>query len=193
MLDAQFTRRPWTDDCKRQLIEYWDSVRSIVLISIMLDRTPSSIQTQASRLGLPRRTEESDRHRRRWTRRDEEDLDTIVSKLTLPSGKIPIEEVARQAGRSIDAVASRLLAKVDKPATLLDRILLPTPPKTGCKSGRSARTLPGAVSMPRKAPRSRKAGQTRACLSCRKPFWSEGAHNRICSSCKREQSGGWDW
>src|SRR3546814_17295719 len=73
MLDKSSKRRPWSDEGKRQLIEYWDSVRSTVLISLMLDRSPSSIQTQASRLGLPRRSEASDRHRRRWTRRDGED------------------------------------------------------------------------------------------------------------------------
>src|SRR3546814_4793786 len=87
-----------------------------------LFRSPSSIQTQASRLGLPRRSEESDRHRRRWTRRDREDLDDIVRTMTLPSGKIPIEQVAERVGRSVDAVASRLLADLANPADLLDRI-----------------------------------------------------------------------
>src|SRR3546814_12989547 len=114
--------RPWSDEGKRQLIEYWDSVRSTVLISLMLDRSPSSIRTQASRLGLPRRSEESDRHRRRWTRRDREDLDDIVRTMTLPSGKIPIEQVAARVGRSVDAVAPRLLADLEiGRATLRER------------------------------------------------------------------------
>src|SRR3546814_9861755 len=46
--------------------------------------------------------------------------------MTLPSGKIPIEQVAERVGRSVDLVASRLLADLANPADLLDRIILPT-------------------------------------------------------------------
>src|SRR3546814_16195243 len=103
MLDKSSKRRPWSDEGKRQLIEYWDSVRSTVLISLMLDRSPSSIQTQASRLGLPRPYEESDRHRRRWTRPEREDLDDSLRPMTPPSGHITIDKepktlVYRQGG-----------------------------------------------------------------------------------------------
>src|SRR3546814_19782606 len=126
MLDKSSKRRPWSDEGKRQLIEYWDSVRSTVLISLMLDCSPSSIQTQASRLGLPRRSEESDRHRRRWTRRDREDLDDIVRTRTLPQGKIQLEQVAERVGGSVDAVASRLFSDLAKPDDPLVTVPHPT-------------------------------------------------------------------
>src|SRR3546814_12462854 len=138
----------------------------------MLDRSPSSIQTQASRLGLPRRSEESDRHRRRWTRRDREDLDDIVRTMTLPSGKIPIEQVAERVGRSVDAVASRLLADLANPADLLDRILLPTvAPKAlsathSCAASYATRADPTA----RLPAQGRTAGQPRAAQSWQHPI-----------------------
>lgn len=54
----EIARRPWTESDKRDLIRFWDSVGSIFLISLLMDRPEGAIQTEASRLNLPRRSEE---------------------------------------------------------------------------------------------------------------------------------------
>src|SRR3546814_18512577 len=100
--------------------------------------------------------------------------------MTLPSGKIPIEQVAERVGRSVDAVASRLLADLANPADLLARILLPTvAPKAlsaprSCAASSARRADPTA----RVSAKGRKARTNRARLSCQKPFCSAGAHPR---------------
>lgn len=39
--------------------------------------------------------------------------------------------------------------------------------------------------------RRRAAHRTRPCLTCATPFLSEGAHHRMCASCRHRRSGGW--
>ena len=51
-------RRPWTDDDKKMLIVYWETIGSVSVISILLERPEGSVQTEASRINLPRRTED---------------------------------------------------------------------------------------------------------------------------------------
>lgn len=33
---------------------------------------------------------------------------------------------------------------------------------------------------------------TRDCMCCRKPFMSEGVHNRLCGSCRNQNTDGWN-
>lgn len=33
----------------------------------------------------------------------------------------------------------------------------------------------------------------RPCLCCKKPFWSEGAHNRLCGCCRNKPTGPFDF
>ncbi len=113
----QGTRRPWRNDDKRMLINLWDTVGSVALIAIMLQRSGSSVQTAASRLGLPPRPEESDRHRRRWVDGDDELLDELIIELTEDDGSVPIQTLAERMGRSVDAVVARMEANTGLRAT----------------------------------------------------------------------------
>jgi hypothetical protein len=186
-------RRDWGDPDNKALIDYWGRVGSIVLIAMLLDRTPSSVQTQASRIGLPRRAEVKDRHRRRWTEVERRLLDDTVKALTQSDGRFPIEDVALRLGRSVDAVAAQLAESFGGPANLLEKIVLPAlPVPAPAPNGVAAQPVViGANGRPMIGD-DRKRGKMRNCLSCTKPFWSEGAHNRVCSKCKRDD-GGWDW
>jgi hypothetical protein len=158
----------------------WDSIGSVALIAIMMERSSSSVQTQASRLGLPPRAEEKDRHRRRWAEGDDEILEEVVNELTRPDGRIPIKEVAIRMGRSVDAIVVRLESLYGEDSSILSRLEVPPPPEVLEPPKPRIKTLPG----------KRDSGEgTKKCLRCSKEFWSEGRHNWICVTCKRSD----DW
>jgi hypothetical protein len=169
---SQGKRRPWEDADNKTLIGLWDVVRSVYLISIMLDRSRSSVQTQASRLALPARAEESDQHRRRWSNLEDNKLDAIITGLTRPDGRIPIQEVAEKIGRSVDAVAARLETRYGEGSAMMTKLVAPPMP---------------TLASPDKA-----KGKMKNCLQCRKSFWSEGSHNWICVTCKRSDNWGYE-
>ena len=177
-------RRKWTEGDNKILMGYWDLVGSVALIAIMIKRSPSSVQTQASRLGLPPREEDKDRHRRRWADGDDKSLDCAIADLSGGDGKIPIVEVARVVGRSVDAVVARLESRFGNGSDILARLVAPPPPSA--PSMPKARPLTDGV----RNPHTLKA-KIKRCLrtECRREFYSEGAHNWICSNCKRSS----DW
>lgn len=178
---ADLRRRPWADADNRALIDLWPRVGSIVLIALELERSSSSVQTQASRLGLPRRTEGNERHRRKWTAEDVEKLESSVARRTGDDGSIPICEIADDVGRSIDAVAAKLAESMGGEEALFSQI------KVTKRRFYAAPVAKADVD-------PRKVGKKRPCLCCQKVFWSEGAHNRLCASCKRDEGGSdWDW
>lgn len=180
---ADLRRRPWTDVDNRALIDLWPRVGSIVLIALELERSSSSVQTQASRLGLPRRSEGNDRHRRKWTPEDVTALDVAVRASRREDGRIPICEVADEVGRSIDAVAARLSESLGGEEELFRIVLVTRKPPAARKP------IPAATAVD-----PRKVGKMRPCMSCSKMFWSEGAHNRRCGTCKSSESEtAWDW
>lgn len=166
-------RRPWLDTENARLIELWFAVGSVTLIALMMDRTPSSVQTRASRLNLPARSEGKDRHRRRWDEAGDAELDAALAAFERADGMIPIVDVAARAGRSVDAVVERLLARMGKDSGILGRLVVP--PRR-------------EVSIPVREGGA-KAG-TKRCLKCRGSFWSQGNHNWVCDDCKRPGS---DW
>lgn len=179
---ADLRRRPWTDADNRKLIDLWPRVGSIILIAIDLERSSSSVQTQASRLGLPRRAEGNERHRRKWTPEDLQDLELSVAKRTKFNGEIPICKIADDIGRSIDAVGSKLAETMGGEEELFALIDL---------SDIKVHSL--ITKKVDKDVDPRKVGKKRPCLCCRKIFWSEGAHNRLCSSCKAGEGSDWDY
>lgn len=179
---ADLRRRPWTDADNQALIDLWPRVGSIVLIALELERSSSSVQTQASRIGLPRRTEGNERHRRKWTPEDVVTLESSVARRTGEDGKIPICEVADDVGRSIDAVASKLAETMGGEEHLFSLIKV------------TKRKFTATAVKPKVAIDPRKVGKKRPCMSCTKIFWSEGAHNRLCAACKKDEGGSdWDW
>lgn len=176
-------RRIWDSKATNQLIDLWPRVSSIVLIALTLDRSTSSIQTQASRKGLPRRYETNERHRRKWTPEDLELLEKTLDKHTNRDGDIFICDIAEDMKRSIDAIADRLKVSFGSEEELFLKL----------KVGNTLNSL--KKTKIEKGTDTRKMSKTRNCMTCRRPFWSEGAHNRICQSCKKEDttSDGYDW
>ena len=181
----QEKRRPWKDVDNSTLISLWDRVGSVALIALMMKRTRSSVQTQASRLQLPPRNEESDRHRRRWHDADDVLLNKMLEIYTMEDGTIPIEKLSTSMGRSIDAVIARLETNHGEDSDVMRRLVPPPLPEItnhGNKATLFQRPNQATVTDPRKQTKVRR------CLRCDKLFVSEGAHNRICPSCKRNEN-----
>lgn len=185
MASAETSRRPWSEDDKRRLIGYWDSLGSIFLIALLLDRPEGSVQTEASRLNLPRRSEDKGRHRKKWTEREFTELRDASTACRTEDGRIKIIEVAERVGRSVDAVASRLAEEYENRSQLREMIYVP-----------ESALLQKAAAQPAKVGPlgdTRKQPKVRVCLSCTTPFYSEGAHNRICKRCKESDDSDWDY
>lgn len=184
---GDFGRRDWEDGHIQALLDMWPRVMSIVLIALELKRSTSSVQTMASRKNLPRRTEGNERHRRKWTPEDVDNLKDSLRTNTDRDGKVLICEIADDVGRSIDAVAAKLteFEEFGSEKALFERIRV-TRKNFGT-------TLPAKE--PQKGVDSRKVGKKRPCMTCQEIFWSEGAHNRMCAKCKKDEGGSdrWDW
>lgn len=178
----QLKRRPWLDADNKVLISLWERVGSISLISIIMGRSKSSIQTQASRLGLPQRDDFSSNHRHRWSESDDRALEVHLKKFTGSDGKIEIQGLARAMERSVDAIISRLESWYENDPELLSRLVIPDVRMDDDEST-------GFVDEAKKKRSGSKAGK-RYCLRCRKTFWSAGEHNRVCINCKRSDD--WD-
>ena len=180
-----FRRRDWEDAHIQQLVDMWPRVMSIVLIALELGRSTSSVQTMASRKGLPRRIEGNERHRRKWTADDVALLKDSLVANTDADGRVLICEIAEAMGRSIDAVASKLteLEEFGSEKALFGRIKV---------TRRNFAPAPMMKAAAGGDPRNQ--GKKRPCLCCNKIFWSEGVGNRLCQSCKKDEGGSdWDW
>jgi hypothetical protein len=101
-------REPWTDKDSETLMKCWYNNDPVLLISIKLKRTPSSIQTQASRKGLPARNIDQQRHRKRWSPAEDTILDQIVYQ---KSGFSALQAYAVSRSRTLDAIVSRLISR----------------------------------------------------------------------------------
>ena len=175
MSGQQSKRRTWSADDNKALMGLWDTIGSVMLIALMMERSASSIQTQASRLGLPPRAEEKDRHRRRWSDDDDDVLTEQERIHTDETGKIDVKAISVSMGRSIDAILGRLEAMYGEDSDILTRIIVPS-------------DIPPAADNAPLAFRGAKPGENKKkCLRCRKEFWSEGKHNWICVPCKRSE------
>lgn len=190
MSTADLARRTWSDDDKSLLIEYWPTLGSIVLIALLLDRPEGSVQTEASRLNLPRRIEEKGRHRKKWTDTEDKDLESALNIFRTADGRIRIIDVANITGRSIDAVATRILKNYSSREEMRAALYIPSDIE---EIKRQTAKQSSGIRTP--TTDSRKLKKMRNCLTCSKPFYSDGAHNRICPRCKtdHESSGDWDF
>lgn len=196
---ADKNRRPWTEKEDALLINQWDALGSITLISLLLGRSPSSVQTRASRLSLPRRVEEKNRHRRRWAMEDERHLKSLIDEIERKGRKIPILELADKMSRSVDAITAKLV-EIYGEDEVLSRITIPE------EASRKKEKLSGSEvnynnpepgsgykATYRKAQQANPNARMRKCLACMKPFWSDGPQNRICNKCKKNQEDYYDW
>jgi hypothetical protein len=148
-----------------------------------MDRPEGAIQTEASRLNLPRRSEEKGRHRKKWTSDEESRLEQAVAQFKDPDGRIRIVEVSESLGRSVDAIASRLAdgfhdIRDFRKTIAFDRDAL-----------LEKAAQPAAAAKP--VADRRKLSMIRTCLSCSKPFHSSGAGNRICKRCSSMDESDW--
>lgn len=197
MSDVQ--RKSWTEKENKMLIGYWDVVGSITLLSLILKRSPSSIQTQASRLSLPRRTENLQRHRRRWSEEEERMLDAAMLTETDDKGLVRIDIIAQKLDRSVDAVVAKLATKFENPDDLIAKIYIPeaklkdiTTPVTTKKSAKKPEPKLDPRTGRKAIEDTRHMAKQRNCLVCSKPFWSQGAHHRVCGRCKKtHEEDGW--
>ena len=161
--------------------------------SIILNRSPSSIQTQASRVGLPRRNETLQRHRRRWSEDEELDLQVITNKHTDMNGKIRIDRIASEMDRSVDAIVAKLAIEFDGHNELIKRIYIPNakiqkliePNVEYVQEEKEIDPMTGHA----RIEDTRSQAKMRKCITCRKPFYSEGAHNRIYEKCTKAHDG----
>lgn len=167
-------RRKWTDADIERLIYLWDAVKSVTLIAIMMDRPPSSIQTQASRKSLTRRTDTAPRNRRRWTDDEDARLDDAVTCHSYADG-LDIQSVAESLGRSVDAVASRLVDRFGLSCAALKTIRVPK------------------VTIARKpAPARSSKSVERNCISCGKLFVSQDRKTIWkCHACRERSKDDW--
>lgn len=177
------TRRPWTESDKRNLIRFWDSIGSIFLISMLMERPEGAIQTEASRLNLPRRSEDKGRHRKKWTPDENTRLDDAVEGCRDDDGRIRIIDVADSVGRSVDAVASKLVEQYDSSQAFREAIVIPVAALIAKSEA--------AAAMPKPAVDRRNMAMIRRCLCCERPFNSSGAGNRICKRCRSQDDSDW--
>lgn len=188
MATADLARRTWSEADKRLLIEYWATLGSILLIALLLDRPEGSVQTEASRCNLPRRVEEKGRHRKKWTDEEDADLRTAIKIFRTSDDRIKIIDVANFIGRSIDAVASRISKDYETREDMRAALYIP-------ESIAEIKRLTAKQSGSARAPLtdSRHKAGVRACITCSKPFHSEGAHNRMCPRCLAGGDNDADW
>lgn len=175
-------RRTWSQEDKTKLIQYWGELGSIILIALILNRPEGSVQTEASRLNLPRRIEDGDNHRKKWTDADRETLQSAMNMFRTPDGKVRILEVSSVTGRSVDAITT-LLAKEAGCSRDDLRPTLHIPDDVEDIKKQIAKSRPVSV---KPVTDTRKLTKMRNCLCCTLPFWSEGAGNRICPRCKSD-------
>ena len=188
-------RKSWSNQETQLLIESWDSVGSITLLSLILKRSPSSIQTQASRIGLPRRNEQLQRHRRRWQSEEEVLLQKILKDETDSKGKIRIDNIASKLNRTVDAIIAKLADDFYDAETLIEKIYIPNSKleKLLKKEDKPKKLLEIDPKTGKRAIEdTRQSSKMRKCLTCTKPFWSSGAHNRVCDKCKKAHDND-DW
>lgn len=199
-------RRPWTTKEDETLIKQWDALGSITLISLLLDRSPSSVQTRASRLSLPRRVEENNKHRNRWKKDEEIRLKKFMNEYEDKGKKIPILDLSNKMNRGVDAIAAKLV-EIYGHDNVLPRINIPPTPPTDASKKETNSPPSDSVdySIPedksqykatyKKAQQNNPNSKMRKCLSCIKPFWSEGPQVRICNKCRKNQEDyfAWDW
>ncbi len=187
-------RRPWSDPDKHRLIGLWEKVGSVVLIAILMERPVGSVQTEASRLQLPRRAEDKEHQRRKWTPEEDDTLLDTVEECRATDGRIRIIEVSERTRRSIDAIVNHLAEMEGKRSLNLRENLSATEAEImefGLRQ--AARNMPDDdAAVPGGRIDTRLVEKMRKCMPCGKPFWSRSAGNRICPKCKNNDSSDWD-
>ncbi len=166
-------RQSWSSEDNELLIMLWNAIGCVPILSMIMERSVSSIQTQASRLNLPSRDDGGELRRRKFSKEEIDDLKESMGYVSDGfDGKIPILALAKELGIGVGAAFRRMEMFWGDEKEVLDRIIIPDMEEI------------------KKIGKNSKNGKQCDCLSCRKPFWSAGSHNRVCDNCKRNAE--WD-
>lgn len=175
-------RKRWMNEDLILLIKLWAEFGSVMIISKIMDRPPSSIQTQASRRNLPKREIGSGRHRKKWNASDDKALGELIPH-GVADGSVDMASISKKCDRSIDAIFNRLVEHHSwDESVLLKKLKMPdTSDILMDLSSQSGQVKPAFKRINGKG--------TRTCPRCFRPFHSEGRWHQICSACKRTD----DW
>ena len=164
--------RPWTKLEKTRLIRLWQLVPSIALIAIELNRSMSSIHSQAVQMGLPRRYNKFGKSYTRWTISEFIKFGQSLVNHIDADNKIHIAKFADEVNRSVDAVIAKIIEIVGDEESVLSHCYAPL-------------DMYFVDQLKVKFSKDQENAKTRKCLTCLKPFWSTGEYNRICLSCTK--------
>jgi len=186
-------KRSWLTSETAILMEAWMRAESIYALAHSLGRSRMALLVHAARLGLPPRDNVVP-GRRKWT---QEELDRIDQEYQAVLSGVKTyfnaEILAKEMERSFDAILAKLekrwgseaISKVD-PSSMRQRDGRFHAP--GMDDNLLKANWTPEIEILRKQPD--RGPKQRKCLSCGKTFWSEGAHNRICNTCKTTKD--WD-
>lgn len=181
--DPIFPRKEWTEEDIQELIDLWKTIPSIHLLSLILKRAPSAIQTQASRSGLNKSAIMNVSHmRRRWAKSDDELLKDLVNRYRKEGVGIPIFDIAKAVHRSIDSTVNRIIFLYGDQYIVREI----TVPKTIRQVENEFKSFIGADSEASKKRKKKTSNSIeRKCLSCGRIFLSPD-RKRIwrCQVCK---------
>lgn len=182
-IDPIFPRREWTKADIQELIDLWKIIPSVHLLSLILKRAPSAIQTQASRSGLNKSAVIDVSHlRRRWTKVDDELLKELVNNYRKDGMGLPIFDISKAVNRSIDSTVNRIVYLYNDKYIIREIKV----PKTIHQVEKEFKTFIGSDSEANKEIKKKKSNSIeRKCLSCGRIFVSPDK-KRIwrCQVCK---------
>lgn len=172
-------RTSWAED-EQTFYDMWRKSIPTVVIAILLNRSPISIQTKASRDRLDEREVPAyaKNHRLKW---DEIDLIAIEAATKARLGGpnyLEIESLARRLGRTIDAVCTKIYN--DYGAGVLENL------SADYKAGRFQQPTM------RQGPPGAPPNTNKRCInsSCRQWFWAKDrTRDWKCGKCREAQRG----
>lgn len=167
----------WDAQAREQFHALWNLGAPLPVIAIIMERSPASIQTKASRESLPEREVPAYavNHRRKWSDDQNAELEALIQARSGGPGYWEIDGFARRAGRTIDAVAGRIQAVYG--AVALTSLV------ADYQQGRVPR--PKLRAGPAGAP----PNTNRRCIvtSCRAWFWAKDkTRDYKCNKCRKE-------
>ncbi|PHY93065.1 hypothetical protein CSR02_13570 [Acetobacter pomorum] len=193
-------RKDWSSEDNVALIVLWHKFSSVALIALALDRSRSSVQTQASRKKLPQIKGDMSRHRQKWTSDEDDCLVKNIERLKRKDGLVPALELSKEMGRSIDAIMARLESMHRN-----DLIKILWVPSLKDLLGNEADNVEAFLNEHGNSYVEEKKIETKMvtaagevirrkwpknldCLRCKQKFLSYGPGNRICPKCQKINS-----
>jgi hypothetical protein len=174
----------WTPELKERLAKIWNEGTPISVISLLLDKAPTLIQTRVARDGLSTRPvpEYAERHRNKWGAAELATLDALAG--IRPGGPSfqEIEDMAIQLKRTIDSTAGKI-GERHGPAALANVV-------DDYRKGKAVRRYVTNFLAENKIA---SGIDPIRCMRCRTPLFNVNPKiTRFCAPCKRINSGASD-